>query len=145
MKEADNPKLMSGNVLQASVFNKNPYAWSRDGSSYEITSPVVTLNITDRKGQRKLRRLTIGLQRGSVIPVPSPVMYSSADARAGPDGWLYHRMTLRSGSSTIVARFQLPSDLSRVVAYFRTGRAPTSSRLVLQIFAKYALLFVKVA
>ena len=115
--------------LQTSVFDKNPYAWSRDGSSYEITSQVVTLNTTDRKGQRKLRSLTISLQRGSTVPVPSPETYSTRDTRAGPDGWLYHRMTLRSGSSVIVARFQLPSDLSRVVAYFRTGRAPKSSRL----------------
>ena len=114
------------------MFSKNPYVWSTDGSSYEITSPVVTLNITDKKGQRKLRRLTISLQREMDFGVSLPTLYSTRDTRTGPDGWLYHRMTLMSDSLAIVARIQLPSDLRRVVAYFRTGREPTSARLVRQ-------------
>lgn len=113
------------------MFKRNPYAWSRDASSYEITSPVVTLNMTDKKGARKLRKLTMRLKRGGNTPVPVLDTYSSEDTRAGPDGWLFHRMTLRSGSSAVVTRFQLPDDMSRVMAYFRTGRPPTSIRSAL--------------
>ena len=114
--------------LQTSVYDKNPFSWSNDASSYEITSPVVKVNMTDKKGGRKLRKLTMRLKRGESIPVPVPENYSSEASRAGPDGWLFHRMTLRSGSSAIVTRFQLPVDMSQVVAYFRTGRPPTSIR-----------------
>ena len=117
--------------FQTSVFNKNPFAWSKDGSSYEITSPVVTVNMADRKGRRKLRKLTMRLKRGESTPVPTPDPYSTEQSRSGPNGWLFHRLTLRSGSSAVVTRFQLPADMSRVEAYFRTGRAPTSSRSVL--------------
>ena len=118
-------------MLQATVFNKNPFAWSKDGSSYEITSPVLTVNMTDKRGSRKLRKLTMRLKRGETIPVPSPEPYSTEQTRSGPDGWLFHRLTLRSGSSAVVTRFQMPADMSRVEAYFRTGRAPTRSRSVL--------------
>lgn len=119
------------------MFKRNPYAWSRDASSYEITSPVVTLNMTDKKGARKLRKLTMRLKRGGNTPVPVLDTYSSEDTRAGPDGWLFHRMTLRSGSSAVVTRFQLPDDMSRVMAYFRTGRPPTGIRSALGLGIVY--------
>ena len=114
--------------LQAKVFNKNPYAWSSDGSSYEITSPVVKLNMTDKKGAKKLRNLTMILKRGQSTPIPSMETYSTADTRAGPDGLLYHRLTLRSGRSAVVTHFQCPRGLTKVVAYFRTGRPPIKVR-----------------
>ena len=114
--------------LQTSVYDKNPFSWSKDASSYEITSPVVKVNMTDKKGGRKLRKLTMRLKRGGNTPVPVIDTYYSGDTRAGPDGWLIHRMTLRSGSSAVVTRFQLPDDMNQVMAYFRTGRPPTSIR-----------------
>ena len=116
--------------LQAIVYDKNPFAWSGDGSSYEVTSPVVKVDMTDSKGPRKLRQLTLRLKRGAKTPVPVIDTYGSQESRSGPDGWLFHVMTLRSGSSAVVTRFQLPVDMSQVVAYFRTGRAPTSLRSV---------------
>ncbi|XP_070188678.1 polycystin-1-like protein 2 [Littorina saxatilis] len=115
--------------IKASVYDKNPFSWSGDGSSYEVTSPVVKVDMKDKDGApKKIRMLTMSLKRGDKTPVPVMETYSSNDTREGPEGWLYHRMTLRSGSSAVVTRFQLPSDLSQVVAYFRTGRPPTSSR-----------------
>ena len=115
--------------LQAKVFDKNPFAWSTDGSSYEVTSPVVQLNMSDnKKGSRKLRKLTMRLKRGQSTPIPTLEVYSTEDTRAGPDGWLFHRMPLRSGQSAVIAHFQCPSGLTKVTAYFRTGRPPTKDR-----------------
>jgi hypothetical protein len=57
-----------------------------------------------------------------------PKTFSSNDTRAGDDGWLYHRLTLREGSAAIVTRIQMPQGLTQVEAFFRTGRAPTSLR-----------------
>ncbi|XP_070186772.1 polycystin-1-like protein 2 [Littorina saxatilis] len=114
--------------VKASVFNKNPYAWSSDGSSYEITSPVVEVNMTDKRGSRKLRKLTLTLKRGDDTPIPTMDPYSTADTRAGPDGWFNHRLTLRSKSSAVVTRFKLPSGFTQAVAYFRNGRPPTKER-----------------
>ncbi|KAL8594137.1 hypothetical protein ACOMHN_047877 [Nucella lapillus] len=123
--ESDPDKVVD---VKACVLTKNPYAWSKDGSSYEITSPVVRVNLTDKKGQRKLRKLTMKLKRGTTSPVPQMETYSSDASRGGPDGWWYHHFSLRSGSASVVIFFSLPEGLSEVVAYFRSGRWPTKER-----------------
>jgi hypothetical protein len=73
----------------------------------------------------------VKMKRGGgpdATPTPTLEPFNSNDTRSGPDGFLYHVMTLRSGSQAVVTRFQLPEGLSDVKAYFRSGRAPTSGR-----------------
>ena len=89
----------------ASVFNKNPIVWSSDASSYKITSVAVILDMADSKGRRKLRKLTMRVKRGDFTPVPVSENYSSEGTRVGPDGWLFHRMILRSGFSAVCDAF----------------------------------------
>ncbi|KAK7507709.1 hypothetical protein BaRGS_00000674, partial [Batillaria attramentaria] len=126
--------------VKATVFERNPFAWSSDGSSYDITSPVVKLDLKDKNGHRKLRNITMRIKRNAAARtrtkrsaqtpggIPNMETYSTNDTRAGDDQLIYHRLSVQSTSSAVVTYFKPPAHLTTVVAYYRQGRPPTLDR-----------------
>ncbi|PVD28969.1 hypothetical protein C0Q70_11566 [Pomacea canaliculata] len=88
--------------LQATVYTQNPYAWSSDSSSYNITSPVVRVDLRDNNGTRALSTLSMTIKRGAKVPLPSLGSFLSNDTRGGFDNLLYHRLSVPSLYSTVV-------------------------------------------
>ncbi|PVD28963.1 hypothetical protein C0Q70_11559 [Pomacea canaliculata] len=115
-------------VVKATVYTQNPYAWSSDSSSYNITSPVVRVDLRDNNGTRELSTLSMTIKRGAKVPLPSLDSFLSNDTRGGPDNLLYHRLSVPSLHSTVVTYIQLPLEMGNVVAYFRSGNAPSLER-----------------
>ncbi|XP_025098098.1 uncharacterized protein LOC112566256 [Pomacea canaliculata] len=115
-------------VVKATVYTQNPYAWSSDSSSYNITSPVVRVDLQDNNGTRVLSTLSMTIKRGAKVPLPSLGSFLSNDTRGGFDNLLYHRLSVPSLYSTVVTYIQLPLEMGNVVAYFRSGKAPSLYR-----------------
>ncbi|PVD38502.1 hypothetical protein C0Q70_01117 [Pomacea canaliculata] len=106
--------------VKANVFTKNPYP-SSDLSSYDITSPVVKLDVRGKNGTVRVNKLTVTIKRGSKIDIPAMETFSSNDTHQGPNNLLYHRLPLTSPHSAIITYIKLPPDMEAVTAYFRLG------------------------
>ncbi|PVD28955.1 hypothetical protein C0Q70_11551 [Pomacea canaliculata] len=120
-------------VVKATVYTQNPYAWSSDSSSYNITSPVVRVDLQDNNGTRVLSTLSMTIKRGAKVPLPSLGSFLSNDTRGGFDNLLYHRLhdyktegehlqsteselELSSDDNTTTFKFLVPAGVLKVGA-----------------------------